>query len=512
MSHFFKIIGKFLLLFGLAIAIHDLYYWYQKRTIFEQELKDHAEKVAENPMLLLYTSLNQEMVIPNLEIRGTIPAWLEGTLVRNSAAKFETSQEFVHHIFDGCAMLHAFSFKDGVVSYANKFLQTDYYKNVLKTGHFSKGFSADPCPLIFANFLSYFKDKATDMKYDNTNVSVAKMAATFVALTETPLPVEFDLTTLNTVGHISFKDTIKGQVTTPHPHDDFETEESFNYLTQFSRDSFYHIYAIPFTSKTRKLIASVPVEKPSYMHSFSMTKNYIILTEIPFKVNPLDLLIMNKPFIKNFVWQPEAGTLFTVVDRNNGNIVGRFKGDPFFTFHHVNAFEKNDTLIVDLVAYKDPSIIDDLTLENVFNGVDGSKTNPILTRCVVNMNNKSVTSKVVSDACIEMPRINYAKYAMKPYTYVYGIGVTHEGLVKINVDTGAVLEWREQDCSAGEPVFVAAPDAQTEDDGIVLSVVLDARTKSSFLLLLDAHTYTEIGRALLPHHIPFQIHGDFFKH
>jgi len=510
MNRYMKSIIIFFASLCMCIAAHDLYCWTQKGAVFKKTLKDHADKVAANSELLLYTSLNKEVFLPELEVRGIVPTWLQGTLVRNSTAKFETSTQQVQHIFDGCAMLHAFSFKEGKVSYANKFLETDYYKNAMTTGSLGKGFSADPCRLIFANLFSYFKPKAMG-NYDNANVNVSKIAEKFVALTETPMPIEFDLKSLNTIGHFNFDDKIKGQVTTAHPHNDFETEESFNYITHFGRDSFYHIYSIPFKSKTRKLIASVPVDKPSYMHSFGITKNYIILTEIPFRVNPLHLLFMNKPFIKNFAWNPQEGTIFTVVNRNNGTILGRFKGEPFFTFHHVNAFEEGNKLVVDLVAYKDASIINELTVENLFNKTSRPIIDRRLTRFIVDINNGLVTSKILSDACIEMPRINYQAYNMKPYQYVYGRDIAGDRLAKINVDTGVVFGWQEQGCSPAEPVFVVAPNAQAEDDGVILSVILDTRSKSSFLLVLDAHTMKEIGRALLPHHVPFQVHGDFFN-
>ncbi|MFL5590598.1 MAG: carotenoid oxygenase family protein [Ktedonobacteraceae bacterium] len=63
----------------------------------------------------------------------------------------------------------------------------------------------------------------------------------------------------------------------------------------------------------------------------------------------------------------------------------------------------------------------------------------------------------------------------------------------------------------GEPVFVAAPDAISEDEGIVLSIVLDGRKGTSFLLVLDAASFTEIARAEVPHHIPFGFHGIYIR-
>ncbi|HRF94038.1 MAG TPA: carotenoid oxygenase family protein, partial [Aggregatilineales bacterium] len=65
-------------------------------------------------------------------------------------------------------------------------------------------------------------------------------------------------------------------------------------------------------------------------------------------------------------------------------------------------------------------------------------------------------------------------------------------------------------CYPSEPVFVPAPNAQSEDDGVLLVVVLDSQKGNSFMLALDAHTMTELGRATVPQHIPFGFHGSFF--
>jgi arginine utilization protein RocB len=57
---------------------------------------------------------------------------------------------------------------------------------------------------------------------------------------------------------------------------------------------------------------------------------------------------------------------------------------------------------------------------------------------------------------------------------------------------------------------VQDPEATTEDAGILLSVVLDAKTATSFLLILDASTLTELARATAPHVITLGFHGGFF--
>jgi hypothetical protein len=91
------------------------------------------------------------------------------------------------------------------------------------------------------------------------------------------------------------------------------------------------------------------VGEPAYMYSFGMSDRALILVEFELKLGrSLDLVIGNKPFIENYRWMPEAGTRITVFHKDTGDLVARSTAEPFFAFHHVNAFERGDELIMDL--------------------------------------------------------------------------------------------------------------------------------------------------------------------
>jgi beta,beta-carotene 9',10'-dioxygenase len=104
---------------------------------------------------------------------------------------------------------------------------------------------------------------------------------------------------------------------------------------------------------------------------------------------------------------------------------------------------------------------------------------------------------------------------MRDYRWMYATGNAGgewvDQLVKMDVTTGESKTWSEPGCYPGEPVFVHRPDATAEDDGAILSVVLDANAERSFLLILDAGTFEEVARAEAPHHIPFGFHGQYFR-
>lgn len=78
--------------------------------------------------------LLEEVSNKKLEITGSIPSWLSGTLVRNGPISVEVGGKKTAHWFDGLAMLHAFSFQNGAVHYTNKFLRTDGYRTVFEEG------------------------------------------------------------------------------------------------------------------------------------------------------------------------------------------------------------------------------------------------------------------------------------------------------------------------------------------------------------------------------------------
>lgn len=464
--------------------------------------------------------LEEELSNQPLVCSGVIPDWLSGSLIRNGPIYVTVNGQTNEHWFDGLAMLHAFSFREGDVSYSNKFLRTDDYKTVFEKKSLDySGFAADPCRSIFKRFFTFFISKE-GTKLHNANVNIAKLAETYVALTEIPLPVAFEPHTLETLGVLDYQDQLPhGKCwESAHPHYDPARKETLNYLIKYGRVSEYILYRIKEGSSEREVIARIPVKEPSYMHSFAVTENYVVFTEFPFAVKPLDLITKNQAFIKNFSWHPERGTQFTVVERATGALVGKYKTKPFFAFHHANAFEREGLIYLDIICYEDPSVI----MGTASHCKPQAEDTPPLTsslerleRFTLNLKAGGIAADTIFDRSIEFPRIN-EKLDGHPYKYVYAADPREaqdgdlRSLYKVNVETKEIREWHEPGCCPGEPVFVAAPDALEEDEGVVLTIVLDTGRRTSFLLILNAKNFEEIGRAHVPHVIPPGLHGQYF--
>lgn len=103
-----------------------------------------------------------------------------------------------------------------------------------------------------------------------------------------------------------------------------------------------------------------------------------------------------------------------------------------------------------------------------------------------------------------MPAINYTRFNGLPYKYIYGVNynVKPFSIIKLNLMSPLeVFEWKyfesdSEDFLPSEPVFVENPNPKSEDDGVLLVMVLNE--KNDFLSILDAKNLVEIARAELP--------------
>ena len=464
-----------------------------------------------------FSTLEQETTLEALPLSGELPGWLQGSLLRTGPAKFEVGAsgsagdaQQMRHWFDGLAMLHRFTVQDGNVSYGNRYLESRSYRSAREHGRMVYGeFATDPCRSLFKRVQTLFSPgKALP---DNANINVTRLGERFIAMTETPMPVQFDPHTLATAGVQPYE--VPGVLTTAHPHSDRASRGMLNYAAKLGRVSSYRFFAVDPDASRPRTIGSVPVKEPAYMHSFGLTARWLVLAEFPLVVNPLALALSGRPYIENYKWKPELGTRFTLVDRATGEATGGFHTDACFAFHHVNAYEDGDEVVVDLCAFPDAGVIEDLYLDRLRAGKPIAE--PQLTRFRLGVAERSVSRERLADAAIELPRINYGRCNERPYRYVWGNSNGDSGwlerIVKIDISDGAALFWDEPGCYPGEPVFVAAPQADGEDDGVLLSVVLDAAAETSFLLVLDARDLSELARARVPHHIPFGFHGQFAR-
>ena len=268
------------------------------------------------------------------------------------------------------------------------------------------------------------------------------------------------------------------------------------------------------------------------MHSFCLTENYVVVTETPLVVNlwrALTRKITETSYLDWLYWEEGQPAKFHVVDRKQGTRLGSLSADPFFTFHHINAFEEDGKIFLDACCYHDSSIVNQLYLHNLrspmvlgeqkIDAADVRRYELPLEQLGDTGTTKTLTKGAdgldytLLYSGMELPRIDYSEKNGKPYKFVYGVGDVDGGifsrLIKLNVETKEFVTWKELGGFVSEPVFVKAPKGKEEDDGVVLSCVINIPDQSTSLLVLDAKEFKELGRAVVKGITPVALHGLF---
>ncbi|XP_061608841.1 carotenoid-cleaving dioxygenase, mitochondrial-like [Phyllopteryx taeniolatus] len=502
------------------------------------------------------------------DVRGTIPHWINGSLLRNGPAKFEFGDTHFNHWFDGMAMLHKFKIEKGQVTYMSRFLRSNAYKKnseqdrimVSEIGTVSM---SDPCKNILQRFFSRF-----DMikPTDNGNVNIVKYKRDYYLSTETNLMHRVDPENLETLEQVDWSTFVAVNAASAHPHYDPDGT-SFNIGNSYGRKgATYNIICVPpeksnaeDTLQGAKILCSIePANKlqPSYYHSFAMSENYVVFIEQPIKIDLMKLLtcvMRGKALCEAIYWDPKMKTVLHLIHKRTGQVSHvKYYTKAFANFHQINAFEEDGFLMLDLCCLDDSRALDIYFLQNLrksgeaLDEVYNSMSRALPRRFVLplhvtddtptdqNLNTRpssSATCVKTSNAKVfcqhedlhgddlyqygglELPHINYERYNARPYRYFYGCGFRHlfgDSLLKMDLNDKTLKVWYQKGLFPSQPVFVPSPDAVEEDDGVILSVVLSpSQNQSTFILVLNAKTFEELGRATVPVNMPYDFHGVF---
>uniref|UniRef100_A0AAY4CS67 Uncharacterized protein n=1 Tax=Denticeps clupeoides TaxID=299321 RepID=A0AAY4CS67_9TELE len=501
-------------------------------------------------------------------IHGTIPGWIRGSFLRNGPGKFEIGKHNFNHWFDGMALLHQFKIEDGQVTYRSRFLDSDCYRENreherIVVSEFGTVAMPDPCRNVFQRFVSRFEvPKATD----NASVSFVKYKGDYYVSTETNFMHKIDPETLQATKKVDWSNFIAVNGATAHPHTE-PNGTTYNMGNSYtSKGAFYNIIRVPpeksstaDTLEGASVVCSIPSAdkaKPSYYHSFAMTENYIVFIEQPIKMDLLKILtgkMRRKGINEGIYWDPKHDTIFHLINKHTGKPNPmKYHTKPLSTFHQINAFEENGFLVIDMCCSDDGNAINNYLIQNLrksgaaLDEVYNTMSRIVPRRFVLPLNVDKVTprginlntwphspasaiktakNKVVCThedlygdelleyGGIEFPQINYSKCNTHPYRYFYGCGFRHlvgDSLIKMDLHDKRIKVWQKPGFYPSEPVFVPSPDSTQEDDGIILSVVITPnKDKSTFMLVLDAKSFEELGRAEVPVNIPYGFHGAF---
>jgi torulene dioxygenase len=349
---------------------------------------------------------------------------------------------------------------------------------------------------------------------------------------------------------------LKGPLSCAHAQRDPNTGDVYNWNLELGREPTYRLFRVSATTGKTDIVAVIRGHqvKAAYWHSFYLSPSFAILcipsshlgwrgAKVAWERNLLDAM---EPFDTSKKCQ------WFVVDRVHGRgVVARFETDAGFFFHTINAFEEpsdsdteqgKTTLFCEVVEYETLDLISQLYYDVMLqkDGADrrfwgdekrmrGSRARLVRyafpvpqvsdkqpARTNVTAKPGEVVFSIPAPHCGELPTIN-PRFATRRHRYVYslpwtGRSTSMDGIVKTDTVTREALFWNiPQGHSPGEAIFVPRPGAadQDEDDGVLLSVVLDGHARKSYLLCLDARSMTELARAEVGVAVGFGFHGAY---
>ncbi|KJR89521.1 dioxygenase [Sporothrix schenckii 1099-18] len=367
---------------------------------------------------------------------------------------------------------------------------------------------------------------------------------------------------------------LKGAMSSAHAQRDPVTGDFFNFNLDLGPSPTYRVFRVSQATGKTDILATIRCRhgpasapgstsgggngnksytsgaRPAYIHSFFLTTHYVVLCIPCTHVAQNGLKILWERNILDGLEPFSAAnkTRWIVVDRqpDGKGVVAEFDSPAGFFFHSVNSFEDEEAncIVCDVIDYPTSDIIHALYYDVLLNRnnaavdfyndpVRAASVTPSLSRYRLKLPSSSSSGStavpvtaatqdwaVAGPHAGELPTIN-PKYATRRHRFVYSVAsqgrsTLADALCKTDTETRAALLWHAPPGhTPGEAVFIGNPDATDdatgEDDGVLLSVVLDGTASKSYLLCLDARTMAETGRAEVGFAIGFGFHGAHAK-
>ncbi|EAW14272.1 carotenoid oxygenase family protein [Aspergillus clavatus NRRL 1] len=504
-----------------------------------------------------------------VSVTGEIPSYAAGVLYRTglgkSTVKTDVGETFeVSHWFDGFSQTHRFqilapdeSHPSTRVLYNSRFSTDELIEHIRKTGSMDKLSFAqkrDPCKTVFQKVQSTYIPE-NEPSYHNIGVTLsvnmpglgdktdvrwtgASGIKTLYAKTDSSNYKRIDPETLEPIGlavQSNLHPDLTGPLSASHARSDPVTGDVYNFNLGFGPEgSTYRVFRVSASTGATSILATF-AGTPAYLHSLFITEDYVLLCVWNSHVNPANFKASFLEAIQPFDASKPA-TWYVVDRKGSQGLIATYESRPFFSFHTINAWQEpcaqdptKSDIVAELIIFDDLSILDKLYFKNMISSSASAKA------CVQGKRDgcrsmlasfrlpdvpaapASEVKKATVDwtACNslapELPTIN-PNYTTQKHRYTYSVtdrdeSTFFDGIMKFDSVAKETLLWKEHGHSPGEAIFVADPAGLNEDDGVLLSVVLDGREGKSYLLCLDARSMTELGRAQLNGPVGFGFHG-----
>ena len=450
--------------------------------------------------------VHQEDVFDNLTVIGQVPADLNGRYVRNGPNAFYTP-DWRYHAYDGDGMLHAVRFRQGQVSYRNRWIGTAALTEERAAGHALWKGIKEP----------QRADRPDEPLKNTSNTDVKYHAGRLISMWyRSGMPYALDPDTLETLGTADFDGAISR--ISAHSRPDEHTGELLFF--DYALKAPYMQYGVVGPDRKLKHKIDVPLDGPSLPHDMAITEHYSILHDFPLRPDP-EALAIGRYKVRFHADQPSR---FAIVPRyGQASEIRWFTAKPCYMLHVVNAWEEGDEVVMLGTPYR------------MHEGPDGRPDARRLEQTIhlrqrdfllyewrFNLKTGRTTERAIDDVLnTEFPVINSLYQGRKnkwSYNVLFPQGGREEprfpGLVKYNLETGGYVAY-----SAGpqffynEPGFAPRDNSQAEDDGYLVGLVWNPVDQRSEVQVFDCRgariAEGPIARILLPRRVPHGFHATF---
>lgn len=463
-----------------------------------RELPNHIQ-AGDHPYLQnAWTPLRQEVDAVDLRVlQGSIPTDIDGVYLRNTQNPVFPAMGR-YHPFDGDGMLHMVSFRDGQVVYRNRLIETKGLQAELERGErLWAGLMEDPALSKRPGWGAHGSIK--DASSTDVVVHAGKALTTYYQCGE---GYRLDPQTLEQQGIPSWSplDGISAHC---------KVDESNGELLFFNYSQYAPYMHYGVVDRHDRLVHYVPVPLPGprLPHDMAYTENYAILNDFPLFWDE-QLLKQGKHVVR---FHRDMPSRFAIIPRRGQTEEIRwFEADPTFVLHFLNAYEEGDEIVLDGYFQDEPMPRNfegaPKGYERMMSYLDQYKMGTRLHRWRFNLRTGKTSEQRLDERVLEFGMINQ-RFAAKPYRYVYSAVQVpglflFNGYVKHDLVTGQ--SWQiafPNGQFASEAPFAPRLNAQSEDDGYLVSFITNETTQRSEVVLIDALRFSDgpVCRIELPH-------------
>lgn len=426
-----------------------------------------------------FAPVDVEMTARGMDVTGRIPEELYGRYLRNGPNPIGEVDASSHHWFVGDGMVHGIRLNGGNAEwYRSRWVRSQRVIEALGESASGRNLGAGP----------------------NTNV-IGHAGRTWALVESGPAPVELTYE-LDTVGQDAGWPGY-----TAHPKLDPDTGELHAICYDWANLRDHVKYLVMDADANLAKSIDIPLPGMTMIHDMSLTTNYVVIFDLPVTLSFMALARgADFPFRWDEEYEPRVGLMPR--DGEAGDIIWSTISRQY-AFHPMNAFEDEaGNVVIDICRY-------DRMFDGDVLGPFGDSL-PKLARWTINPNARKVSEDTVDERAQEFPRCHPALNS-KPYRFGYTLAVAGKAfpsILKHDMKTGE--SWSLDlgpGRHGGEPYFVPKENAESEDDGYLMTIVFDEKRRSSDLVIADAQDLARPALATvhLPMRVPYGFHGNWIS-